>query len=760
MFERLGRFVFKHRRAVIVAWLAIILLSAAVAPKVSGKLAHGATDTTRGEAAEGSKILEQDLGIRANALVVVFKSETLRADDQLFMDEMDAALAGIADLDNLDPPITYGKTGDPTLISRDGRVTYATVFVRGDMYEATRLVPQVREKLQPQPDLTIALTGNAPAFSDAEAVAMDDMERAEKYTFPLVAIVLVLVFGGLVAAGLPLAIGAASVVLTMGLVYLLCEFMNITSSSLSVIAFLGLGVGVDYSLIMVTRFREELRKGKGVQESLVITSATSGKAIFFSAVTCIIGLAAMISFENPVIRSLGIGGSAVVLLALAAGLTLLPALLGVLGLRVNRLTLFHLSEDKGIFWQRMARWEMAHPLIVLLLILPVLGLLIWPLLAVNPSNMSYTQLPKQTEARQGYEMLAEGFDPGEVAPILVCVTANSKITDWAHISGLFDLTRRIASTEGVIRVDSIVSLDPSITREQYEMLYSYPESMPDPRLKVAFDQLTTEHATMLRVYAESDPLGPEARRLVASIRGLDVGGMEIYVTGPTAQDVDSVNQTFQQFLWVMLFILVASYAALFWLLRSVLLPLKATLLNVASVAATYGILVFIFQQGHFGSVLNFTANGTICFQVFVMLFCVVFGLSMDYEVFLLTRVKEEWERTNDNTASVAFGLARTGRVITSAALIMVVVFGTFVTGDLPTLKLTGLGLAISILLDATLIRLFLAPALMRILGKWNWWAPSCLERFWQREERSGSKDTALAPEDVAVASRNGKTRHG
>jgi putative drug exporter of the RND superfamily len=724
VFESLGRFTFRHRRAVIVAWLAIILLSAIAAPRVSGKLSHGASDVTGGEAAQGYAILERELGIRANTLVVVFRSESLRAGDTTYMDEIDAAFSHLANVENLDPPITYRSSGDPSLVSRDGHTTYALLGVKGNMYEATKLVPAVREKLQSQPDLTMAVTGNAAAFSDAEATAMKDMERAEKYTFPLIALVLVLVFGSLVAAGLPLAVGAASVVLTMGLVFLLSEVTQITSSSLSVIAFLGLGVGVDYSLIMVTRFREELRHGKGVEESLVATSATSGRAIFFSAITCVIGLTTMVTFDYPVIRSLGIGGSAVVLIALAAGLTLLPALMGSLGPRVNRLTLFHLSEEKGTFWQRLARWQMAHPLMVLVIILPILGLLIWPLAKVNPSNISYTQIPKETESRQGYDMLAGAFDAGEVAPILVCVTANGLITDWEHISALSDLTSRIASNSEVSRVESIVNLDPSVTREQYEMLYAYPASIPDPRLKAAVGQLTSQQATLVRVYTKTDPMGPEARELVATIRGLEIGGLNTYVTGPTAQDIDLVTGTYHRFMWVLLFIMVSSYAALFLLLRSVLLPLKAILLNVASVAATYGILVFMFQQGHFSGLLGFTADGTINFEVFVMLFCIVFGLSMDYEVFLLTRVKEEWDRTSDNTASVALGLARTGRVITSAALIMVVVFGTFVTGNLVSLKLIGLGLAISILLDATVIRLFLAPALMRIMGRWNWWAPS------------------------------------
>jgi len=729
MFEQLSHFAFKHRRAVILTWLLIIVLSAIVAPRVSDKLAHGAVAPTQGEAATGYNILEQELGIRANTLVAVFTSETLTADDPLFQNEMDAALTGLQGMQELDPPITYRSTGDPHLISRDGHTTYASIGVDGDAYKASKLLPDIRDRLKPQPHLTIVVTGDAAFRVDAETVAMDAMKKSEIYTFPLIAIVLLWVFGGLVAAGLPLAIGGASVVLTMGLVFLLSEFIDITSSSLTVIAFLGLGVGVDYSLMMVSRFREELGRGKSVEQGLIITSATSGKAIFYSAVACIIGLAAMISFDNPVTRSLGIGGMAVVLLALAAGLTLLPALLGVLGTKVNRLTIFRLAEQNGTFWQRLARWEMRHPVVVLLIVLPALCLLIWPLARINPSNISYTALPEYTQARQGYEKLKEGFEAGELAPIMVCATANSKITDPDSVSSLYDLTRKIALGKEVGRIESIVNLDPSITEEQYQLMYASPESIPDPRLKAALNRVTSDGVTLVLVYTRSDPMGQEARELVTSIRNLDAGSLKTYVTGCTASDVDMVDQLFHHFLWVLLFIIIASYLALFWLFKSVLLPLKAILLNVASVAATYGILVFIFQQGHLSGLLDFTADGTINMLAIVLVFGIVFGLSMDYEVFLLARVKEVWEETRDNTTSVAVGLARTGRVITSAALVMVVVFGTFAIGDLILLKLVGLGLAISILLDATVIRLFLAPALMRLLGKWNWWAPAFLQRL-------------------------------
>ena len=733
--ERLGHFVFRHRKAVMLAWLIIIIASGVAATMVSSVLSHGAYMPTSGEAVEGSQILEQELGIRPNVMIVVFSSETIRADDPQFMDEMDNALAGLHGIENLDSPITYHSSGNTQLISANGYTTYATIGIKGDSYTASELVSVVREELRPQPSLTMLVTGQPALSTDSEALAMDDMKKAEMYTFPVVAIVLLLVFGSLVAAGLPLAIGGASIVLTMGMVFLLGQYIDITSSCLTVVSFIGLGVGIDYSLLMVTRFREELRKGKVVEESLYTTIRTSGKAILFSALTSVIGLSALISFDNPMIRSLGIGGVIVVLLALAAGLTLIPALLATLGPRVNRLTLFHLSEQKGTYWQRLARWEMKHPAVVLSILIPLLALLILPLASLQLGYISYTVVPERAEARQGYEVLADEFCAGELSPIMVAVTTHSTILDADKVGALYDLTRGIGNNGEVHRIDSIVNLDSSITKEQYQQMYAFPDSIPDPQIRAAVDQLTSESTTLISVYGESDPTGPEAMELVSYIRNLEPEGLDIYVTGPAAMVKDAINNMYSHFPWVLLFIFAATYVSLFLLFKSILLPLKAIILNAVGVAAAFGVIVFIFQQGHFSGLLDFTAWGVIEASLPIIIFCIVFGLSMDYEVFLLTRIKESWDETHDNTTSVALGLARTGRVITSAALIMVVVFGSFLLTDLIYIKVIGLGLALAIFIDAAIIRVFMAPALMRIMGKWNWWAPAFLERLWTPRER-------------------------
>jgi len=329
---------------------------------------------------------------------------------------------------------------------------------------------------------------------------------------------------------------------------------------------------------------------------------------------------------------------------------------------------------------------------------------------------------------------------------MVAVTTQSTILDTDKVAALYDFTRDIEQHNEVSHIESIVGLDPSITKEQYQFMYADPDSIPDPQIKGALDQLTTDQATLVQVYTKSDPLSPEAEALVTYIRTLEPDGLTTHVTGPTALHLDSMDQAYSHFPWVLLIIGITTFIALLFLFKSVLLPIKAILLNVASVAAAYGIVVFIFQEGHFSGVLNFTPTGGIEPVIPIMAFCVIFGLSIDYEIFLLSRIREEWVKTGDNTHSVGIGLARTGRIITGAAAIMVVVFGSLVIGDVLFLKIIGVTLALAIFIDAAIIRVFLAPALMRVMGKWNWWAPAFLNRLWSPQ--AATKVPAPVPVDV------------
>jgi len=679
-------------------------------------LLPGAGQTNSGEAADGSRILEKEFGIRPHMMTIVFTSETLRADSTQFMDEMDLALAGLQDIEELDPPITYRSTGDPRLVSTDGYTTYAAIGVDGELSKAVALVPIVREDLQPQPHLITFVTGESAIWYDVELGSTADFKRVELYTFPLVAIVLVLVFGSLVATALPLAIGGASVVLALALVFLLSQITQVSTTGLIVVTVVGLAISIDYALIMVTRFRQELREGKGTEASVATTVATAGTAIFYAALTTIIGFGALISYNLASLRSLGIGGVLVITMALAAGLTLVPALLAVIGPRINRLAVFRQSGREGTFWLRLAKWEMRHPTVVLLLVVPFILLLSWPVLGINIQNTSVSAVPETYESRQGYELLCDTFSASEIASIMIPVTTHSNILDPDKVDTLYDFTREIEQHKEVSRIESIVNLDPSITKEQYQLMYASPDSIPDPGIKDAVDRLTSGQTTLVRVYTKNDPLAPEAEDLVTYIRDLEPTGLTTYVSGPVALHLDSMDQMYSHFPWVLLIIGGTTFLALLWLFKSVLLPIKAILLNLASVAAAYGIAVFIFQEGHFSGVLNFTSTGGIEPTAPIMMFCVIFGLSIDYEVFLLSRIREEWVKTGDNTTSVAVGLARTGRVITGAAAIMVVIWGSLIFADVITMKMNGVTIALAILIDAAIIRVFMAPALMRVMG--------------------------------------------
>jgi len=424
--------------------------------------------------------------------------------------------------------------------------------------------------------------------------------------------------------------------------------------------------------------------------------------------------------------------------SLLAALTLLPAILAILGPRVNALSIFRRRpRTGGGFWQRLALWVMRHPVVVLVLVVPFLVALGSPFLGVTLGGAGVTVLPESAPARQGYEILKAEFGEGETSPILIAVQAEQSILGPEEVSALYDFTRDIAMLDGVTRVDSIVTLDPAISKEQYQMMYARPAMIENAAIRRALMRMTSETTTLVSVVGSQPTVSEEANDLVRRTRELKPEGtVDVHVTGLTAEIMDIVDKMYRDFPRVLAFVLVATYFALLFLFRSVILPLKAILMNVMSILASYGALVFIFQQGHFAGLLDFTPVGSIESSLPIILFCVLFGLSMDYEVFLLTRIKEHYAQTGDNTASVALGLERTGRIITSAALIMVMVAGSFGFTDILLVKAMGVGIAIAILVDATAVRALFAPATMRLLGRWNWWMPAFGSRSGRRS-RSG-----------------------
>ena len=726
MFAALGRFAYRRRWLVVGGWLVVVLLGLPLLPGLPGRLKAGGFSDPGLEAERAARIASDDLGRRGAVLVAVFPSDGRAAADPSFVGQVVQQSERLRALPTVEQVVT--PVENPRQIAPDGSLATVLIVLRAGSDEAPGLVPEVKRALGEEP-LRPVVTGGPVAYADIVHVSEQDLRRAELVSIPLALGALVLVFGSLAAAGAPVVVGGVAVLVALALLSLIARVAELSVFVLNLATMLGLGLGTDYALFMTSRFREELDGGAAVASAVERTVERAGQAVFFSGVTVFIGLLGLTGFGFMMLRSLGIGGAVVVALAVAAALTLLPALLGIVGQRINALTLLRWDRAQAPLWAELARAVMRRPwrvLVPVLLLLLVLGV---PFLRARFSLPDVEVLPERVESRQGYDLLTRAFGRGEVGPITLVVRAPGSILTPERVDALFDLSRRVADDPMVARVESIVDLDPRMTRQQYRLLYAARAPYSDPYTRAALGVSTAGGTTTLTVVPRCGTTSPECTELVDRLRALRPGAdLEMLVGGGPPAVLDIVRQLYTTFPRAVLLILATTYLVLLLLFRSVLLPLKAIAMNALSLGASYGALVIVFQEGHGARLLGFEPLGYVEATLPIIMFCLLFGLSMDYEVFLLARVKEEWERGASNAASVAAGLASSGRVITNAALIVVLVSLSFVTADVILVKAVGLGTALAVFLDATVVRALLVPATMRLLGELNWWAPRPLRR--------------------------------
>ncbi|MBA2595571.1 MAG: MMPL family transporter, partial [Chloroflexia bacterium] len=478
-------------------------------------------------------------------------------------------------------------------------------------------------------------------------------------------------------------------------------------------------------------YREELAALPGaVPAAVERATATAGRAVFFSGLTVLIGLMGLSLFEFMFLRSVGISGVIVVAWSTLAALTLLPALLSIVGANVERLTIWRRSSGartEAGFWVRLSEGVMARPLAVLIPTLALLLLLGTPFLRANISSPDATILPPDLPSRQAFDLLVAEYGAGEISPFLIVLEANGDIFTPEHLGSIYDVGARLASDPRVTRVQSIVP--PGLPRDQAIGVAALQPGLQRLGFETGANRLANGNAAVILAYANSLPNDEQSKTLLTELRALQPPGLTVLVDGGTAEIVDVVNEMYADFPKAIALVVAATYLVLLVLFRSVLLPLKAILMNALSIVASYGALVWVFQDGHLSQYLGFTPLGFVEASLPVIMFCVLFGLSMDYEVFLLSRIREEWERTGDNTRAVAIGMQRSGRIITSAALLVVAVTVSFVSADVVLIKALGFGIALAVFLDATVVRALLVPATMRLVGDWNWWLPAPLQRL-------------------------------
>jgi RND superfamily putative drug exporter len=737
MFYHLGKIATQYRWFIVGLWMIAGIVALPFAPQANQVLHSGGFVSPDAESQRAIDVLTQKLYLDQTIVQIIFTSQKYTVDDPQFLQQVEQSLSGLRGWSEVSQIVTY--VDNPRQISLDRKAAYVDVLLKPDPDSAPKLLPELEHRLHTSADIQFHIGGGPVFYEDIQNVSEQDLRRAELLAFPFAIIALLFVFRSVVASILPALVGGCAVVITLALVFWFGHFTDLSIFVLNITTLFGLGLGVDYSLFMVSRFREEIKHGQHVDEAVALTVATAGRAVACSGLTVTIGLFGLTFIRINMLHSVGLGGMLVVILAVLAALTLLPALLSLLGLRVNALPVnvprlwkrsnramngASATEPQHGFWYRLSHLVMRYPVRVFVSVLLLLISFGLPFLSVRFSAPDASILPANVPSREAYDLLATRFNLRETTPILLAVQTKGNIMTSENIRNLYYYIKRIEADPRVERVDSIVSADPRVTLDQYEVLYTHPELIADPYLAVLAKSWVSGDTMMVQVVSKYTMDDPRSQALVLTIRNTPPGnGITTLVDGGTAGDIDYVGSLYSDFPVAILIVALITYVVLLILFRSLVLPLKAILMNTLSILASYGALVVIFQDGFLHQVLGFTPLGFVEASSPILLFCSLFGLSMDYEVFLLSRVQEAFWQTGDNTRSVALGLQRSGGIITSAAVIVIVVSACFATADMILVKALGLGMALAVLIDATLVRGLLVPATMRLLGDWNWWLP-------------------------------------
>ncbi|WP_327089134.1 MMPL family transporter [Nonomuraea sp. NBC_01738] len=717
MFESAGRLVYRARWTVLVLSLVTAVLVAPFCMELFGRMVDGGFEDPGADSTTAARWNDEWYGGNAPDVVVLYRHPSVKVSDARFKKAVHDSLRRLP-ASQVRRLATYWTTAAPTMVSRDGHATYALITLRGGPRTKQAAYDRIKDRLGVE-NLEVKVGGSVPLVEELNRQTGEDLARAEAISMPVLLVLLVIVFGSLVAAGLPLLVGLLSVLGALGLLRLLTEVTDVSVFSLNVVTMLGLGLAIDYSLFVLSAFREQVRLGASDEEAVVRTMATAGRTVAVSGLTVATSLLGLVLFPQMFLRSIGLGAAAVVLVTMVAALVVLPAVLGILGRRVDAVRVLpDLAGNFGI-WRGVATSVMKRPVLYLVVVTAVLGALALPFLHVKFGNVDHRMLPAAAGARQVAEAVDRDFARDTMSGIDVHVLLEREFTGRPVNPGPLG--------QGHTPISAVTPVNPLDARSTADRL----ERLPGVA-GVDFAGFSQRNgAVRLKVRYTGDQMSAEAQDLVSLIRSLSLepNVRRVIVGGATAAQVDLMASLTATLPWMALVVGSVTGVLLFVAFGSLLLPVKALLMNMLSIGASFGVIVWAFQDGHLAGVLGFTSTGTIEATVTVLILAVVFGLSMDYELFLLSRVRSEYLRTGSNTAAVAAGLEKTGGLITSAALLLLVVIAAFSTAGITIVKLLGVGLFVAIVVDATLVRALLVPATLRLTGKANWWLPAPLRRL-------------------------------
>ncbi len=713
-FIALGRFITRRKWSVLVGYLLTLVVAGGLGSQVFSALDTAGYDDPNSESAQAFRFAEDEFGVidPSIALAVTTPGEI---DDATGSAQAVELVESIAAMPGVSATVSYWTSGQPEALrgndDRTGQVLVYTqdLIVDDQMILANEIVEEFGGGYQ---DLVVEVGGFATVSDSITRNVTEDLARAESIAIPLSMLLLVIVFGSIVSAGLPFSVAAGSIVGSFLVLWLITLTTDVSVFALNLITGLGLGLGIDYALLIVNRFREERSRGLDTNAAVIRTVTTAGRTVAVSGMTVAVVLASLLFFPQYFLKSFGYAGIAVTLLAVLTSLTALPALLAILGPKVDRWKVRRgdlAPTDVGV-WSNIARFVMKRPIPVLVVTVLALGLLAAPGLGVSFTQTDARALPADDPAARASAVLTERFSGQEATPIEISLPAAAAdlpaVQEYAATLSQLDDVVRVTTSESVFVDGTVVAANPT-----------------------PGTHLTNEHARVT-VISNLDALTNAGRDQVTEIRAVDSPSANPLVGGAAAQFTDAQSAIAERGKWALLWVALATMVILFLYTGSILLPIKAVLLNVLSLAAAMGVLVWIFQDGHLGWLVgDFTVTGGIDTSIAVLIAVTTFALSMDYEVFLLSRIKEEHDAGRDTTEAVALGLQRSGRIITAAAMLLAVVFASFISSGVTSIKQLGFGIAFAILLDATVVRGLLVPALMRVAGRWNWWAPAPLARF-------------------------------
>jgi len=726
MLARLGLFTVRRRRWVLSVTVLFFVVAGALGTGAFGVLKTEGFDDPSSESARAEALLEEHFGGGEPNVVLVMTAEGRNVDDASLASEGSALVARLEGVDGVDHVVSHWSLGNaPPLRSSDGDTALVLARLTGDedfLDEQLTLIDE--EFTGVQGEFDVLLGGIDAVFADIGHTIEGDLLRAELIAIPLTLILLLFVFRSLIAALLPLFVGVIAIFGTLLSLFVIGSVTDVSIYAINLTTALGLGLAIDYSLFIVSRFREELSAGRTVEQSVVRTVQTAGKTVLISALTVAVSLSALLVFPLYFLRSFAYAGVAVVLLALVTSIVSLPALLALLGHRVDSVRIGRRrvarAEHEGT-WHRIATLVMRRPIPVATAVVVFLLFLGAPFLRVTFGIPDDRVLPTSAGSRQASEILRTEFsgNAAEGFGVVAEGVGSDRLDDIAAVS------TTLSALDGVDRVDSAAGTF---------IEGKFTSSSDNDAAFVATDGTTI---SWISVVPDFPVASPQGERLVKDIRNLDLP-FEVAVEGQAAGLVDSKAAIGDALPWAIAIIIIATFVLLFLMAGSLLVPVKALVLNTLSLTATFGAMVWIFQDGNLSGLLGFTATGTLDISMPILMFCIAFGLSMDYEVFLLSRIKEEYDRVGDNDSAVALGLERTGRIITAAAVLLSITFFAFGTSGVSFIKMFGIGLGIAVLMDATVVRAFLVPAFMRLAGNANWWAPAPLRRF---HDRFGLKES-------------------